>query len=243
MGEDHRLKYPRRRLLRHVMRWLISRLASLFGRIEVEGLENVPREGRIILAANHFNFVDAPLMIYAAPRLLEFIAGANMVDAPGWSKILPKMWGIIPAYRGSYSRSTLRKSLQVLEQDGPLCIFPEGGSWAPVVRPARPGTAMIAQISQTSVIPVSIIGATKFFEKGRSVVKFVFHPPLDPPASHVKGPERRVLLDEFGDNLMRVIASRLPEEQRGKFSSDEQVRVNALAVSDFPFDQPHMRGM
>lgn len=243
MGESKHLKYPRRRVLRHIMRWLIGRLASVFGRVEVEGIEHVPGEGRIIIAANHFNFVDAPLMIYAAPRQLEFIAGAHNVDAPAWSRILPKMWGIIPAYRGSYTRSTLRKSLQVLEQGAPLCIFPEGGSWAPVVRPARPGTAMIAQISQTPVVPVSIIGATKFFDKGRAVVKFVFHPPIDPPDPDVKGPERRLVLDEFGDELMRIIASGLPEEQRGKFSNDEQVRIDALAVSDFPFEQPHMRGM
>ncbi|MEM7493819.1 MAG: lysophospholipid acyltransferase family protein, partial [Pseudomonadota bacterium] len=164
-------------------------------------------------------------------------------DAPAWARILPKMWGIIPAYRGSYTRSTLRKSLQVLEQGAPLCIFPEGGSWAPMVRPARPGTAMIAQMSQTKVVPVSIVGATRFFEKGRSTVKFIFHPPIAPPSEDIKGPERRVLLDEFGDNLMRVIASRLPEEQQGKFSEDEQVRIEALAVSDFPFEQPHMRGM
>ncbi|MEM1390122.1 MAG: lysophospholipid acyltransferase family protein [Pseudomonadota bacterium] len=225
------------------MRWLIGRLAAIFGKVEMEGLEHVPSKGRIIIAANHFNFVDAPLMIYAAPRLLEFIAGANNVDAPIWARILPKMWGIIPAYRGSYTRSTLRKSLQVLEQDAPLCIFPEGGSWAQMLRPARPGTAMIAQMSQTPVIPVSIIGATRFFEKGRSTVKFIFHEPIAPPPEHIKGPERRLLLDEFGDNLMRMIASRLPEDQQGKFSDDEQVRIDALAVSDFPFEQPHMRGM
>ncbi|MEM1389689.1 MAG: hypothetical protein AAGG45_01305, partial [Pseudomonadota bacterium] len=100
-----------------------------------------------------------------------------------------------------------------------------------------------AQMSQTPVIPVSIIGATRFFEKGRSTVKFIFHAPIAPPPEHIKGPERRLLLDEFGDNLMRVIASRLPEDQQGKFSEDEQVRIDALAVSDFPFEQPHMRGM
>ncbi|WOR13579.1 lysophospholipid acyltransferase family protein [Hyphomonas sp. FCG-A18] len=243
MGEAKSIRYPRRTVLRTVMRWLTGRLISVLGDLELVGLEHVPKQGRVILAANHFNFVDAPLMLYAAPRMLEFIGGANMVDAPAWAKILPKMWGIIPAYRGTYSRSTLRKSLDVLAQDAPLCIFPEGGSWAETVRPARPGTAMIAQMSGAQVVPVSIIGASALLKKGRSKVRIVFHPPLDPPVTSLKGPERRLVLDEFGDKLMSVIASALPEHQQGKFSADEQIRMDALAVSDFPFEQPHMRGM
>ena len=243
MGEAKSIRYPRRTVLRAVMRWLTGRLIRVFGQLELVGLEHVPKQGRVILAANHFNFVDAPLMLYAAPRMLEFIGGANMVDAPFWAKALPKMWGIIPAYRGTYSRSTLRKSLDVLSQEAPLCIFPEGGSWAEIVRPARPGTAMIAQMSGAQVIPVSIIGATDLLKKGRSKVRIIFHPPLEPPMTDLKGPERRLVLDEFGDKLMSVIASALPEHQQGKFSADEQIRMDALAVSDFPFEQPHMRGM
>lgn len=225
------------------MRWLTGRLIRVLGELEVEGLEHVPLSGKVILAPNHFNFVDAPLMLYAVPRQLEFIGGANMVDAPFWAKLLPEMWGIIPAYRGAYSRSTLRKALHVLEQGAPLCVFPEAGSWAEMVRPARPGTAMIAQMSGAKVVPVSIINATALLKKGRPCVKIVFHPPLDPPMTDKKGPERRLVLDAFGDELMGIIASGLPEHQRGKFSSDEQIRIEALAVSDFPFEQAHMRGM
>lgn len=225
------------------MRWLTGRLIRVFGTLEVEGLEHVPSSGKIILAPNHFNFVDPPLMLFACKRHLEFIGGANNVDAPVWARILPKMWGIIRAYRGAYSRSTIRKALDVLDQGAPLCVFPEAGSWAEMVRPARPGTAMIAQMSGAKVVPVSIINASELLKKGRTRVKIVFHPPLDPPMTDKKGPERRLVLEEFGDRLMSIIASALPEHQRGKFSSDEQVRIDALAVSDFPFEQDHLRGM
>lgn len=225
------------------MRWLTGQLIRVFGTLELEGVENVPMEGKVILAPNHFNFVDAPLMLFAAPRQLEFIGGANMVDAPFWAKALPKMWGIIPAYRGGYSRSTIRKALDVLDQGAPLCVFPEAGSWAEMVRPARPGTAMIANMSGARVVPISIVNASKLLKKGRATVRIIFHPPIDPPITDKKGPERRLVFDEFGDKLMEVIASGLPEHQRGKFSQDEQVRIDALAVSDFPFEQDHMRGM
>lgn len=225
------------------MRWLTGRLIRVFGKLELEGIENVPKTGKIILAPNHFNFVDAPLMLFASPRQLEFIGGANNVDAPFWARILPKMWGIIPAYRGAYSRSTIRKALDVLDQGAPLCVFPEAGSWAEMVRPARPGTAMIAQMSGAKVVPVSIINAPKLLKKGRVTVRIVFHPAIDPPITDKKGPERRLVLEEFGDRLMGIIASELPEHQRGKFSTDEQVRIDALAVSDFPFEQDHLRGM
>ena len=64
--------------------------------------------------------------------------------------MIPQLWGFIRAYRGGFSRSTFKQSLSVLAQDGVLGIFPEGGSWASLLRPAR--LAYIAMQSQASVV-------------------------------------------------------------------------------------------
>ena len=77
----------------------------------------------MILAASHFNFIDPPLVLYASPRMVEFIGGAKRPNSPTWAQLIPQAWGFIRAYRGGFSRSTFRLSLSVLQQGGVLGIF------------------------------------------------------------------------------------------------------------------------
>jgi len=224
--------------------WFLTNVAiRLFGKLEVEGRENVPKTGPVILAPNHFNFVDPPLILATSPRHTEFIGGNQNPGAPPWAGLFPKLWGIIPAIRGGFARSTLRSSLQVLGQGGVMGIFPEGGNWAEVLRPARPGIAYLAAHSETPVVPVSIIGAEDLLGWPRTPVKVIYHPPIPAPQIKAKGTAKREALDAYGDEIMAVIASGLPEAQQGKFSTCPDARAAALAVSAFPFEQDHMRGM
>lgn len=225
------------------MKGLTLRLIRVFGRLEIEGLDNIPTSGPVILAPNHFHFSDAPLLMAACPRHLEFIGGAQMPDAPFWAGFLPKLWGYIPTNRGGPSRRTLQAALDVLSQDGVLGIYPEGGSWAATVRPARPGVAFLAASSGATVIPVSIIGACELLKKGRSVVKLVFHPAMPQLKTEGRGADRRARLDAWGDQLMQVISTGLPDIQRGRFSNDSSARDYAETVSAWPFEEDGMRGM
>lgn len=242
MKRAYKIKYPRRRLVRAILRFLTRFLVHRLGKLELIGLENVPASGPVILAANHFNFVDPPLLLATSPRLVEFIGGAERPNSPFWSQMIPQMWGFIRAYRGGYGRSTFRESLGVLEQGGVLGVFPEGGSWAALLRPARPGVAYLAAQSGAVVVPISICGATDLLGNGKSPVSLQFHPPMAAPVITSRGTARRAALDAYGEEVMAVIASGLPDAQRGMFSSDADAREAALAVSDYPFHEESMRG-
>ena len=241
MSKQYPIQYPRRTISRAVLRQLTGRLIHLLGDLQITGLEHVPASGPVILAANHFDFVDPPLVLYASPRMVEFIGGANRPNSPMWAQMIPQTWGFIRAYRGGFSRSTFRESLGVLAQGGVLGIFPEGGSWASLLRPARPGLAYIAEQSAAQVVPISITGAEDLIGGPKRPVRIAFHPPLAAPVITSKR-TRRQALDAFGDEVMSVIAQGLPNAQRGKFSSDADARAAALAVSDFPFHSDEMRG-
>lgn len=243
MGKRYTIRYPRRRRVRSVLRSLTGRLVRIFGKLEVEGLEHVPAEGPVILAANHFSFVDPPLILSTSPRMVEFIGGAERPNSPLWTRLIPKMWGFIRAYRGGFSRSTLRSSLDVLEQGGVLGIFPEGGSWASLLRPARPGLAFLALHSGAPVVPVSIRGAETLLGGRKLPVRVTFHPPLAPPQIEWTGRARRRALNAYGEGVMAVIAEGLPDCQRGAYSTDPDARAAAEAVSAYPFHEPGMRGM
>ncbi|MEL6474279.1 MAG: lysophospholipid acyltransferase family protein [Pseudomonadota bacterium] len=243
IGPPYAIKYPRRRLVRYTLRTLAGLAIRLFGRLSVSGLENIPKSGPVVLAANHFAFIDPPLVLRASPRLVEFVGGARNPGAPGWTPSFPAMWGVIRAYRGTFSRSTLDQSIGVLEQGGVLGIFPEGGNWATVLRPARPGAAFIAIHTGAPIVPVSITGAVGFLGKQSRKASVTFHPAILPPSTTLTGRARRVALDAFGDEIMARIASGLPDADRGKFSSCPEARAAAEAVSAYPFDAPEMRGI
>ena len=225
-----------------MLRATTGRLIRLLGDLEIVGSEHVPASGPVILAANHFNFVDPPLVLYASPRMVEFIGGANRPNSPLWARMIPQLWGFIRAYRGGFSRSTFKQSLSVLAQDGVLGIFPEGGSWASLLRPARPGLAYIAAQSQARVVPISITGAERLLGGPRQRVKVEFHPAMAPPQASGGGMARRAQLDAYGEQVMAQIATGLPDWQRGQFSTDAAARAAALAVSDFPFHAEALRG-
>lgn len=243
MTKAYAMKYPRKPLVRRVLRAVIGFLIHRLGKIEIEGTENIPADGPVIIAGNHFNFIDPPLLIYANTRLTEFIGGSQRPNSPFWAKQIPKWYGFIHAFRSGYGRSTFEQSLAILKQDGVLGIFPEGGSWAALLRPARPGMAYLAVKSRAPIVPVSIIGADSILGGGEGPARIIYHPPLTPPEMTSRGRERRDALDAFSRDVMAVIASGLPDDQRGEFSSCPDARAAAEAVSEFPFDDPEMRGI
>jgi len=243
MGEGYTYRYPRRRMVRGALRGATRGLLSILSRVEVAGLEHVPRSGPVILAANHFSFVDPPIILATTPRMVEFVGGADRVNSPQWTRMLPKLWGFIPAYRGAFSRSTLRGSLEILEQGGVMGIFPEGGNWAGLLRPARPGVAFLAASSGARVVPVSIAGAEHVLTKKRAPLRVTYHAPVAAPVVTQKGRARRAALEDFGAEIMARIADGLPDDLRGAHSTCPKARAAAEAVSAYPFHAPEMRGI
>ena len=88
MSKHYPIQYPRRTISRGVLRQLTGRLIHLMADLQISGLEYVPASGPVILAANHFNFVDPPLVLYASPRMVEFIGGANRPNSPTWAQMI-----------------------------------------------------------------------------------------------------------------------------------------------------------
>jgi len=243
MGVRYTYKYPRRRVVRSILRGATSTLLHILSKVEVRGVENIPRDGPVIIAPNHFTFIDPPIILATSPRIVEFVGGADRINSPKWSRMIPGMWGFIPAYRGAYSRSTLRHSLGILKQDGVMGIFPEGGSWAGLLRPARPGMAFMAANSGAPVVPVSIEGAEHVLTKKRERLRVIYHAPVAAPVVDGRGRVRRASLDDFGTQIMARIAEGLPDDLRGEHSSSPDARAAAAAVSAYPFDAPEMRGI
>ena len=237
------LPYPRRRGIRFILRHMAGLAFLVLARLRIEGRENLPKSGPFILVANHFHFADPVALLWASHRQVEFIGGFRFVFAPRIVHFLPHLWGYFPAFRGGYSRKTLRSALDVLAQDGVVALFPEGGVWAQVLRPGRPGAAFLAVESGVPVVPVGIDGFPGLFKQRRPELTIRIGRPIGPFSAAGVAHGRRGEIDAITDEIMRAIADLIPQDKHGVYSSDPELRRAGEEVAEFPFDAPDMRGM
>jgi 1-acyl-sn-glycerol-3-phosphate acyltransferase len=242
---DPALHYPRRQTIRAVLRFLIRAALGTLTRLDILGREYLPKGGPLIIVANHFSFIDPLAMIRATPWPLEFLAGARMPNAPAAVTWIPKVWGVFPVYRGSVSRRALRSAEQVLAQNGVMGIFPEGGNWATVLRPARPGAAYLAARCGAPILPIGIDGLTEVFPQlrrgRRAKVTIRIGQPFGPFTASRPGQDRREQLAAIGHRMMERIAMLIPEERRGHYSGDPAVRAAAQGTEIYPWaDEPDL---
>lgn len=228
-----------RKLLRRFLQALSVPAFGLVADLEINGLENLPKSGPLIMVGNHFSFIDPVCFVRLSPWQLEFVGGANMPHAPLWTRIIPLLWGYHPLYRGTGASDSLKAADAILKQGGVLGIFPEAGNWATVLRPARPGTAFIAARSGAPILPVGLVGLNDVFPslgKGRRAkIQFNIGKPFGPFKADGRGREKREQLDEIGHEIMRHIAQLLPQEKRGHYSDDPAIRAAAQGTEIYPW--------
>ncbi len=233
------IKIPRRLLIRSALKGLISAALHTFSDFEVIGLENVPDQGPLIITGNHFSFSDSIAMLQIAPPSIEMFSGANPAFTPWWGKLLPRLWGVLFVYRGTGSRQAIRDAESVLAQGGFFGIFPEGGAWAEMIRPARPGAAYLAARSGAPILPVGFTGFNEVLPlrfRNQSKITIRIGKPYQPAPVTGRGRERRQQLDALGERIMREIAELVPDQLRGKFSSDPEIRERAKEVEAYPWE-------
>jgi 1-acyl-sn-glycerol-3-phosphate acyltransferase len=233
-------RYPRRRVIRAMLRQLVNVAFLALADLRIEGQENLPKDGPLLVVGNHFSYVDPVAMIRATNWPLEFIGGFHTPNAPRMVRWIPKVWGRYPVFRGTGSRYALQGGEAVLKQGGVLGMFPEAGSWATVLRPARPGAAFLATRTGTQIVPLGFDGLTDIFpslRKGRRARATIrIGKRFGPFQAAGRGRERRRQLDKISLEIMQRIAELIPPEQRGHYSADPALRAAAAGTEIYPWD-------
>lgn len=132
-------------------------------RWRVLGLENVPREGPVILAANHASWWDPPIVGCSVDRQVHFMAKEEWFNTPVLGKAIAWL-GAIPVKRHSADLGSLKRSLKVLSEGRVFGIFPEGtrSRTGQMLKP-EPGVAWVALKGRASVVPVAIMSSFRWF--------------------------------------------------------------------------------
>ena len=238
-AQNPEFRYPRRRAIRAVLRQMTAAAFAVLTDFQVFGQENLPEGGPLLVVGNHFSFIDPVAMIHATPWPLEFVGGFRNPSAPPIVTWIPKVWGRYPLFRGTGSRYALRGAEAVMAQHGVLGIFPEGGSWAAVLRPPRPGTAFLAARTGARLLPLGFDGFIDVFprlRKGRrATVTVRIGVPFGPFTTTGRGRKRRGQLEEIGHQIMQHVAELIPPERRGYYSDDPAIRQAAKGTEIYPW--------
>lgn len=137
------------------------------------GLENVPTNGPVMLAANHLAFVDSLLVMYSLGRPVAFLGKAEYLDHPIASRLFP-MTGMLPLDRsGRRSRVTLDRVQEILSAGGVVGVHPEGTrSRDGLLGPGHRGVAQMALRAGAPIVPVALVGTLESQPVGQLIPKF-----------------------------------------------------------------------
>jgi 1-acyl-sn-glycerol-3-phosphate acyltransferase len=135
-------------------------------RLEGRGGEHVPRTGPVLLVSNHSSVLDPPLIGGACPRVLTFMAKAELFSIPLFGRLIAAL-NARPVNREGGDARALKDALRLLEAGRALLVFPEGTRGPEgTVREGKPGAGMLAALSGAPVVPVHISGTGRALPKG-----------------------------------------------------------------------------
>ncbi|NMP22453.1 lysophospholipid acyltransferase family protein [Sulfobacillus harzensis] len=161
--------------------WAVRVVLSLYFRVRVYGLERVPREGPLIVIANHRSGFDPPMVGALMPRPVHFMTKVELFSYP----LLPLVFKYVQAYpvrRGRPDRQAIRHSLDILRRGEVILLFPEGHrTETGDLQEARSGVVYLAQKTACQLIPIGISGEYRF----RRTIRYVVGEPftIDPQMS------------------------------------------------------------
>jgi 1-acyl-sn-glycerol-3-phosphate acyltransferase len=133
------------------------------------GVERVPREGGVVLAFNHFSWLDPPAFGASSPRTIYYVAKIEAHRVPGLGQLI-RAFGTRSVRRGESDREAVRAMREIVREGHALGMFVEGTRQrSGVPGEAKPGAAMVAVQEEVPVVAAAIHGS-QFWRLGN------FHP-------------------------------------------------------------------
>jgi 1-acyl-sn-glycerol-3-phosphate acyltransferase len=189
--------------------------------------ERVPKDGPVILAANHASYIDPPLVGSGLRRGINYLAREDLFRFPvvGW---VLRQWNSVPVDRDGGGAAGLRAILDRLLAGGAIILFPEGTrSRDGRLQPARSGVGLTVIKSNAPVVPVRVFGTfeaygrhLRFPRPRRVAVKYGVPMQFEQLRAEAKvcaKPRLKQIYQQVADELMAAIALLEAHEDRTQF--------------------------
>jgi len=151
----------------HDLAWLWGRpvlggSAALATRLRSYGDDRIPRSGGLVLAFNHFSWIDIPCFGWVCKRNLYFLAKVEAHGVPGLGELI-RSFGTLSVRRGESDREAVRLMREVVRNGDALGIFVEGTRQrSGVPGHVQPGAAMVAMQEDVPVVCGAIHGSQRW---------------------------------------------------------------------------------
>jgi 1-acyl-sn-glycerol-3-phosphate acyltransferase len=130
--------------------------------LRVYGAERVPRDGGLVLALNHFSWLDPPAFGTVCPRTIYYMAKVEAHRIPGLGEFI-RSFGAFAVRRGESDREAVRRMREVVRDGHALGLFVEGTRQRSGVPGAvLPGASMVALQEGVPVVPAAIHGTQEW---------------------------------------------------------------------------------
>ena len=215
----------------HFANWLLRLLFRFTLKLEVTGLEHVPRSGRLIVMMNHTHALDPMLTTALLRRDMRIMSKIENLRLPLLGLIV-KWYGSFPIRRGEADLRALKRAIEVLEQEHALLMAPEGHrSEQAALQPAHDGMTLVATRAHAPILPVAISGAERYFPNLKRLRRTPVRVTIGEPFVFVHDGARpsRAEITQMTEEAMYRLASMLPEPYRGVYSDLSQATSEHLA--------------
>lgn len=216
-------------MLYRLIRFLARLLVRTLVRLEVEGLERVPREGAFIATGNHLGVLDPVLVYDLLDRRDIIMLVAEKYRRYALARWLVKNVDAIFVERFSGDFAVMREVLSRLKAGGALIIAPEGTrSKSGGLQAGRSGAAYLAAKAQVPVLPVAVTGSEdhrlldSLKHLRRTPVNVCIGKLFSLPS--LPAEDRDSALQRYTDEIMCQIAALLPPEYRGVYANHPRVK-------------------
>jgi 1-acyl-sn-glycerol-3-phosphate acyltransferase len=191
-------------------------------RIELIGLDNIPKQGPALFVANHLGDTDAVTGIAYFPRYVDALAKVELYDLPVVGQI-GELYGVIWVHRGRPDRRALRAALEALHAGRFVAIAPEGReSTTGKLEEGVGGAAYLAVKAQVPVVPIAFTGTENWRIYG-NLKKFRrtdITMTVGPAFTLAAAGSLREAIDLGTATIMTSLARLLPPGYRGRYAEN-----------------------
>ena len=148
-----------------ILKVIYTFLLKLLFKPTIYGKENIPKEGPIIFVGNHINALDPVMVMSSTDRTIHYMAKQEIFK--GLHGLIFKKIGLIPVNRSRSNPLAVIEAEKILNSGGAIGIFPEGtrNRTQNDLLPFKKGAVIIAQRTNSKIVPFAIRGKYKLFRK------------------------------------------------------------------------------
>ena len=140
-------------------------LFKIFYKVKLNGLENIPKKGRLIICSNHMGVIDPVLLAAMIPRELNYMAKKELFDNKLFGFLIKNL-GAFPVDRESSGLTGIKRAIKLLKEDKVFAMFPQGTRIKDETNEeVKPGIAMISVKGRSPIIPIHIDTQYELFKE------------------------------------------------------------------------------